>query len=186
MAIARQVVEGSASPMESALTLILCAPQSWGGFGLPQPQLNKSIPVDKSIRHLWSEEYITPDLLWESAKLVLEYDSTQHHTTSRQLARDASRRDIFQQMGFRVISVTGFHMSRPLELERVATLIAQHLEIDAPRIDIEQWNDRMSFTAHMLTLATQPEKLLALPRPKNVKRNWSSRWEPLLPFDPRE
>lgn len=33
-------VKGSASPMESLLSMLLCLPSSLGGFGLPRPELN--------------------------------------------------------------------------------------------------------------------------------------------------
>lgn len=34
------LVKGSASPMESLLSMLLCLPPSLGGFGLPRPELN--------------------------------------------------------------------------------------------------------------------------------------------------
>ncbi len=41
------VVEGSASPMESLLSMLLCLPPLLGGFGLPRPELNYPIKTDE-------------------------------------------------------------------------------------------------------------------------------------------
>lgn len=37
------LIKGSASPMESLLSMLLCLPPSLGGFGLPRPELNYPI-----------------------------------------------------------------------------------------------------------------------------------------------
>lgn len=39
------VIDGSASPMESSLALLLCLPTRWGGYGLPRPILNGQLTL---------------------------------------------------------------------------------------------------------------------------------------------
>lgn len=41
------LVKGSASPMESLLSMLLCLPPSLGGFGLPRPELNYPIETNE-------------------------------------------------------------------------------------------------------------------------------------------
>lgn len=41
------LIKGSASPMESLLSMLLCLPPSLGGFGLPRPELNYPIETNE-------------------------------------------------------------------------------------------------------------------------------------------
>jgi hypothetical protein len=77
-----------------------------GGFGLPWPTFNEAQPVNGRARRLWVSDFIAPDLLWKDAKLCIEYDSDTHHSGSERIARDASRRDVLEELGLRVVTVT--------------------------------------------------------------------------------
>jgi len=63
-AVVPHVLDGSASPMETALAICLTMPVSKGGLGLPQPLLNHPLPVDGPAARIWDGKSITPDLLW--------------------------------------------------------------------------------------------------------------------------
>ncbi|MBQ9005541.1 MAG: DUF559 domain-containing protein [Atopobiaceae bacterium] len=163
LAIAPRVLDGSASPMESALTLILSSDCEQGGFGLPRPTLNHALPVEGAARALWDDDFITPDMLWEDVKLVVEYDSNLHHSASRRIARDARRRDVLEEMGYRVITVGTEQMGNYLELERIARIIAARFGMDiTPRNDMEL-QGRLGYQQRMVRLATHPRELLGFP-----------------------
>lgn len=119
----------SASPMETALALMLSLPEAHGGYGLPQPQLNRSCPVTNH-EQLWDGgEAITPDLLWEDAKLVVEYDSDEMHGSvgPRKLAGDATRSNVLSALGYTVLRMTTLNMQSQTDIERLATQVAERL-----------------------------------------------------------
>lgn len=177
--VAPLVEEGSASPMETALFLILCESPEQGGFGLPKPALNCPIPVEGNARELWNADTITPDLLWNDARLAIEYDSNLHHTASNRIARDASRRNVLQELGYRVVTVTANHMRTPKELERIADIVARSVGVQLAEPDDEGWSKRMAWQLRVRELAEHPERLLGTEKPVPEKRAWHSRlWAP--------
>ena len=64
------LIKGSASPMESLLSMLLCLPPSLGGFGLPRPELNYPIETNEG-----SVAMRRCDLCWPDQRFALEYDS---------------------------------------------------------------------------------------------------------------
>ena len=100
------ILEGSASPMESIMAMMLTLPYRLGGFGFPRPLLNS--PVDvllKSGGTARVKHYIC-DLLWLEHLLSVEYDSDSHHIKTEQIAKDAEKRNALNSMGIRVITIT--------------------------------------------------------------------------------
>lgn len=95
------LVKGSASPMESLLSMLLCLPPSLGGFGLPRPELNCPIETNEggiAIRRC--------DLCWPDQQFALEYDSDTFHSDESKLHLDSSRRSALEKAGVHVVSVT--------------------------------------------------------------------------------
>lgn len=95
------LVKGSASPMESLLSMLLCLPPSLGGFGLPRPELNYPIETNEgsiAIRRC--------DLCWPDQQFALEYDSDAFHSDVSKLHLDSSRRSTLEKAGVHVVSVT--------------------------------------------------------------------------------
>ena len=175
-AIAPLVLDGSASPMETALTLILCARQDQGGFGLPLPELNRPIAVTGSAYELWSDDFIVPDLLWDDARLIIEYDSSLHHSAAHRIAHDASRRNVLHELGYRVVSVTADHMRSPRELERIAGIVARAVGMPLEEPDDQIWARRLGWQLRMRELAEHPAKLLGPKKPTRPTRTWHSRY----------
>ena len=174
--VAPRIIGNSASPMESALTLILSRPLEEGGFGLPAPELNKDLPVEGRARELWDDDYIAPDLLWEDAKLAIEYDSDLHHSSGHRRARDASRRDVLVELGYRVVSVTAEHMRTPQMLDRLASIVASQLGVGLATCDEQTWGTRVAFQLRMRELAEHPERLLGFSDvDRTPKRAWHVR-----------
>lgn len=122
----------SASPMETALYLLLCLPERYGGFGLPRPKLNRELPV-KEHERLWDGgASITPDLLWADAKLIIEYDSNEMHggLGPIKLAQDATRANVLSALGYTVLRVTTRNIQSPAEVERIAWQVASKLGVE--------------------------------------------------------
>ena len=169
-----QVLGGAASPMEVALALMLHMPCATGGYGLAAPELNRSLLVEGRARDLWVDDHITPDLLWESKGLVIEYDSDLHHSASSRIANDARRRDVLVEMGYRVITVTSEHMRSYHEIDRIAGIVAQTLGSSVTACNQDELDMRTRYQARVRHLATHPEELLALSQ-MSKKRTWTPR-----------
>lgn len=124
---AKYVVNGSASPMETIVTMLLTLPRAQGGYGLPLPQLNKKVPIPKPMRESYGQIEYRPDLYWDTAKLAIEYDSTTFHSSEARLVNDSKRRAALAHAGLTVVSLTANQVYDAREFDKVALLIAKHL-----------------------------------------------------------
>lgn len=111
----RYILPNSASPMETALTLLLCLPYSLGGFGIRAPELNYPIELPGPMKKKLRTRYYVCDLFWPSVNLAIEYDSDLAHAGIYKTAKDALRRSILTTLGISVLSVT-----RPQIMDRTA------------------------------------------------------------------
>lgn len=127
----------SASPMETALALMLSLPECYGGYGLPQPTLNRELPVRDHELLWYGGPAITPDLLWEDAKLLVEYDSDEEHgsTGPRKLANDATRANVLTALGYSVLRATTLNVQTLADVDRLAQQVASGLGIELPKPD---------------------------------------------------
>lgn len=98
------VVNGSASPRETALAMLLTLPARWGGYGLSKPCLNHQILVPDS-RKLSGMRSFYCDLYWPKWNLAVEYDSFSNHGNEAKLVQDQTRAAMLTAQGIRVISV---------------------------------------------------------------------------------
>lgn len=121
------LVEGSASPMETIVVLLLCLPRRMGGYGLPVPQMNGRIDVGKRARKAATKNYYKCDLLWPEANLAVEYESDLCHTGSNDIANDSARRSALAYLGVEVVTLTKRQVVNMTELDRVAILLSKRL-----------------------------------------------------------
>lgn len=144
--------EGSASPMETALVLMLTLPVNFGGLGLPRAELNKSVDVSAVRGTLSDRDEVTPDLMWRWARVAVEYDSAEFHEQlgSRQLEEDARRSNILTTQGYRVLHVTPGVVRTVNDVELFARQIAHLLGVTlkAPS-EIQALRRRRLFTLLM-------------------------------------
>ena len=106
--IAELALDGSASPMETALALLLTMPVELGGFGRKKPLLNVAIAASVLEDAIRGRDSVTPDMLWPEKKVALEYDSSEFHARKgvQQAERDAARSNTLSLMGYRVLRAT--------------------------------------------------------------------------------
>lgn len=117
--------DGSASPMETAVALLLCLPYRLGGYGLTWPLLNHRIDVPQTARRMASKSYCVCDLYWPEARVAVEYDSNLWHSESSQIVRDSKRRNTLIAMGLTVVTITGHQVWDGGELNSAAHLLAK-------------------------------------------------------------
>ena len=79
------------SPRESLLRLILVA------GGLPEPEVQFAVTTAQGIRHA--------DLGYRDARLLIEYQGDDHRTSRKRWLDDLTRRQLFEDAGYRVIEL---------------------------------------------------------------------------------
>ena len=121
----RYIADGSGSPMETTLFMLLTVPYKHGGYGLPAPELNKRIEITTTYNNKPRKTYYVCDLFWEQAGFAIEYDSDFYHASTDRIARDAKRRFDLAAHGIIAIAVTSKQIRNTLELENLAKLVAK-------------------------------------------------------------
>lgn len=116
------IAKGSASPMESLLSMLLCLPPSLGGFGLPRPELN--LPIETNEGGVVMRRC---DLCWPDQRFALEYDSDTFHSDASKLHLDSSRRSTLERVGVHVVSVTKNQVFDRGQLFNLATITSKRL-----------------------------------------------------------
>lgn len=125
--ILRYAQDGSRSPMETREYLLLCLPKRYGGYGLPEPQLNYRIDLNPEERHVSRRRYFECDMCWPRQMVVVEYDGHDDHESRKDRSRDAVKRNLLLARGYSVFTVTGGEIGRVLAFERIARDIATAL-----------------------------------------------------------
>ena len=133
----RFVIPGSASPMETALSMALTLPNAKGGYGLPAPQLNAAVDVPRADWRIAFGRQFRCDLLWPEVGFAVEYDSDMFHTPSSKIAHDAKRRNALSSLGITVLTVTRAQFSSVHGLDQVASQVAKGI---GARVRMERVN----------------------------------------------
>lgn len=128
------IANGSASPMESKLLILLALPYRHGGFGLPLPELDALVEPGRAVKKLSDKKESNRsssgikdyrcDFYWRELKLAVEYDSDSYHLLSKQKADDSKKKNYLLSRGIQVITVSKLQMQSVMETERVAHQIA--------------------------------------------------------------
>lgn len=147
----KYVVDGSRSPMETMAYMLLCLPVMMGGYGLPKPELNATIPLDDEAKTIARRSHCEGDLCWADARLDIEYHG-EVHVGAAQMKSDVGRELGIEHMGWRVITITSPQVFDADQFEVVAKEAAARmrkrlrksaleatLQRDALRHELEQW-----------------------------------------------
>ena len=106
----------AASPMETAVYLLLCLSRKEGGYGLPKPTLNPKLtvatPDGKETRY--------PDLYWEARSIDVEYQSDYAHSGDWSRYRDSRRAVSLIAANVTVVPLTRPQVMDAQEFERFA------------------------------------------------------------------
>lgn len=135
----RHILDGSASPAETALALLLSIPNSKGGYGLPNPQLNPQQRMALPWNDLSSGDRadgawrphrdFRPDLYWPEHNVAVEYDSKEYHTQPEAMAHDAIRYNDLQDSKCTVFIATIGQLRSVQQSDRLAQQIARALGV---------------------------------------------------------
>jgi len=120
----------SASPMETALALMLTLPPKQGGYGIPQPELNS--PLDQG-----DPNSLKPDFLWREQGLAIEYDSDEFHAGAGadKVEADIERANVLRAQGLTVLEITRGIALNLSKLDTAARQVATLLNCELPAVD---------------------------------------------------
>ena len=121
------ILDGSASPMETKLSMFLTLPYKLGGFGFPKPELNRRIILNKTEKRVSDKSSYICDLFWPEHGLAVEYDSEQFHSGKDKIAEDSKKRNSLAMMGVIVITVTKTQIFNSTEFEKVVGVLSKRL-----------------------------------------------------------
>ena len=121
-----RVMDGSRSPMETALALMVVSPRSDGGLGYRGAVMNERVDVPRELRKHYSSPYFELDIYALRHDAALEYDGDDHASLARR-THDVDRASALASMGIETRNVTSQHFSRQLELHRVLAWFADRL-----------------------------------------------------------
>jgi len=128
------IVENSASPMETKLTLLLTLPHQHGGYSLPRPELNVRVDLSEDKRVDFAKAYVL-DLYWDFARVAVEYDSKKHHAIEMRMAYDSIRRNALGLYGIEVVNVTSPELRDTARFRRIAFRVA---DLIGKRVQLER------------------------------------------------
>ena len=119
------VIEGNESPMETLTALLLCLPCRYGGYGLPKLTANVTVPLTREAYAILHQRECRIDLLWEKAKLAVEFLGKHDHDEESAFERDRKRTNALAEMGYEVIELTNEQVRDWEAFELIARRIAR-------------------------------------------------------------
>ena len=100
-----ETIEGSASPPESEMAIILGSSSSIGACHVEGAVMNKRIDLPSFLQPVFEAAFFKPDLYWEKGRVAVEYDSNAYHCGEEKIRQDGRRADALRQMGITLYSV---------------------------------------------------------------------------------
>lgn len=120
-ALVHNVVDGSASPLESKLVIMLCGSAWIGGEAWPKPWLNRTLTFPPEIHKLAGQRSAIPDSYWLEQGYVLECQGKAFHADAGGFEITTGRRAGLNTMGLVVREVTDVQLRN---LDRWDTMLA--------------------------------------------------------------
>jgi len=142
------IAEGSASPMETVLAMLLTLPYRLGGYGFSKPLLNSRINVRKNIgksKSRSNKSVYYCDLYWPDERIAVEYDSDAFHTGSDRIFKDAIRRNALAGVGVKVVTVSRKQIVELEGLREFAVVLSKLLgkRLKYPREDFASSQNKL-------------------------------------------
>ncbi|WP_294438728.1 hypothetical protein [uncultured Slackia sp.] len=150
------VVDGSASPMETAMAVMLTFPTRLGGMGFERPELNKEIVTEAGVRKI--------DLLWPRLKFGLEYNGRPYHAGEQAHERDERRKNAILASGVELMTVYYKDIAQSFYFDQLVSRICKATH-QRRRVRVKDFKFRQSLLrAKVLPALRSSESWMASPR----------------------
>lgn len=124
----KYIVEGAASPMESAIAMLNSLPcKKLGGYGLEAPVMNHPIVLSAQAAQMANRKTCYADVCYPRISLDVEYHGRYDHAKDIAFDSDRARVNGLIEMGFEVIEVTHRQVENLVGYEAIAQYIARKL-----------------------------------------------------------
>ena len=151
-ACALEVIEGSASPMETLHAIVLSSSPEKGGMGLGRPLLNQQLQLGSAERWVLHRSSMRPDLFFPDLNLAIEHLGGKHGSGVA-YEEDAAREQVYAALDIALFTTTRRDMETPrnydlflrrlihrLGRERSRSLERELLErLDDPLVSRARW-----------------------------------------------
>lgn len=117
------ILDGSASPRETHVAMMLSLPYRYGGYGFPKPIMNQTVRLPRGTNNTGG--HLVCDLYWPQWKLDLEYDSNEHHAGEDRIGKDAQRRARLESIGITSINVSNSQVKSGEKFNQLAHSLAK-------------------------------------------------------------
>lgn len=115
--------DGSASPRETALALLLGLPRRLGGYGLEIPLMNHPVKLSEQAASIAQRASLRCDLCWPKFKVDVEYQSDFAHQGEFARIRDSRRANALAAMQWTTIGVTSEEMNSMAACDAIAEAV---------------------------------------------------------------
>lgn len=132
---AKMILDGSASPMESILGLMLSNPPRYGGVSLTFGALNRPIDLSNDPRGLLMHRSMRPDIRFDRFGISLEYNGRDSHAQERSMRDDKLRIEDYSTMGDTLFILRSEDLRDTSSLERTLARIANAIDAKGHRTE---------------------------------------------------
>ena len=133
------VHEGSASPRETKLAMLLTFPVRLGGYRFEAPILNYRIDFTKTEQELFGKPHVELDLYWPERHCGVEYDGGENHSESDDVSRDRKKSSELNCRGITVVRVDKQQLSTPYQVYILARKLEKLMKIRHRKPSDAQW-----------------------------------------------
>lgn len=135
------VADGSASPRETKLALLLALPHRMGGYGLGVPQMNYEVTADGNAQLISGRRSFRCDVCFPGARVDIEYQSREVHGNETSRISDSRRENALKAMGWTVINITNDELASMAATDVIAKTIAGKVG-KRMRVRVADYRDR--------------------------------------------
>lgn len=108
------VIDGSASPIESKALIMLCGSTWIGGEAWRKPWPNRRLEFPSDVQRLSGQSHAIPDVMWIGSRFIIECQGKAFHVDEQGFEVKTGKRSGLEAMGFEVREITDAQM-RSLE-----------------------------------------------------------------------
>lgn len=122
------VVEDSASPLETAVGMLLSFPMHVGGFGLPRHRFNHEVKLSSPAAGIARRGLCRLDISWSDVLLDVEVHGSDHESEGA-VDRDALRSEGLAYDGYSQLVITKSIATDPFAIQQIARECARRIGV---------------------------------------------------------